>query len=120
MPALEIQELVQSLSHTTARLSRVERESPQEIARALQERAHAIAAIANWIAATEDAAQAIGPDLGAELGQNLENGRQMLLRLALVRELTRADRMAVHRELQVLHGILDLCVKRRGSLNCCG
>lgn len=116
----EMQELVQSLSHTTACLARAERGEPLEVRRALGERARAIDAIRRWITAQPGAAQTVGAELAGQLARELETGRQVLLRLTLAREVMRCDRMALDRELQVLNGLRNLCAKPSGSLSCCG
>ena len=116
----ELQELVQSLSHTTALLARVEHGEPREVERALAERARAIEAIRRWIAAAQEAALTISGKLEGQLSRELENGRQVLLRLTVAREVARSNRMALDRELQVLHGLQGLCAKRPASLSCRG
>jgi len=116
----ELQELVQSLSHTTALLARVERGEPREVERALAERARAIDAIRRWIAGAGGAALTVRGELAGQLARELESGRQILLRLTLAREVMRSDRMSLDRELQVLHGIQGLCAKPPASLSCRG
>lgn len=116
----EMQELIQSLAHTTARLARAEREEQLEIQQALTERARAITAISRWIAAQPEAAQGASPYLVGQLAQELENGRQVLVRLALAREAMRNDHIALDRELQVLRGIQGLCARGPVSFSCRG
>jgi hypothetical protein len=59
-------------------------------------------------------------ELAGQLTREVESSRQILLRLTLGREVMRSDRMALDRELQVLHGIQGLCAKEPVSLSCCG
>jgi len=104
----ELQELVQSLSHTTAFLARVERGERREVERALGERARAMDAIRCWITAEPEAARTVSAELAVQLAREIETGRQILLRLTLAREVMRCDRMALDRELQVLNGLRRL------------
>jgi len=116
----EIQELIQSLAHTTASLARAEREAPDSMARALTERARAIDAVRVWLAARPGDARSGGEELARQLAQELETGRQILLRLTLAREVTRSERMSLDRELQVLNGIRGLGAKPPVALSCRG
>ncbi len=115
-----MQELVQSLSYTTACLARAERGEHRELERALAERARAIEAMRCWIAAAQGAGLTVSEELAGQLARELETGRQILLRLTLAREVMRSDRMALDRELQVLHGIQGFCAKPSASLSCRG
>ncbi len=112
-----MQELVQSLVHTTAFLGRAAQDEPDAVERALAERGRAIEAIQRLIAAEASAGRAISEAFAGELTTALEKGRQILVRLTLARELMRSDRLAVERELQVLNGIRRLCAKPSGSLS---
>jgi len=116
----EIQELIQSLSHTTACLARAERAAPGDIARALTERARAIDALLLRLAANPEDARTGGEELAGQLARELETGRHILLRLTLAREVTRSERMALDRELQVLNGIRGLGAKPPVALSCRG
>jgi len=116
----EMQELTQSLSHTTAGLVRAERAEPQKVERAMAERARAIDAMQRWIAADKAGGLTVSGELAGQLARELETGRQILLRLWLAREVMRSDRMALDRELQVLHGIQGFCAKPSASLSCRG
>ena len=115
-----MQELIQSLSHTTASLARVERGEPREVEKALMERARAIEAIRHWLAREQPAAPPPSEELAGQLSRELENGRQILLRLTLAREVMRSDHLALDREVQTLRGIQRLFINRSGSLSCRG
>ena len=113
----EIQELLQSLTHTTARLERVE---PHELDRALTERGRAIDAIRRWIADEVAAARPVSADLAGQIAEDIDKGHQVMLRLALAREMMRSGRMAIDRELQVLHGIQGPGARGPASFSCRG
>ena len=78
------------------------------------------AAVRLWLAANPGDAQAGGQELAGQLAREFENGRKILLRLTLAREVMRSDRMSLDRELQVLNGIRGLCAKPPVSLSCRG
>jgi hypothetical protein len=116
----EIQELVQSLTHTTAQLARVERGAACQMERALAERTRAIDAIRRWIAREPAAAREVSAELARQLTRDLDKGTQTLLRLAMDREVMRSDRMALDRQLQLLHGFQGACAATRKSISCRG
>ncbi len=115
----EIQELLQSLTHTTSRLAR-EQGQRANFERALGERMRAIAAIREWIGQEPSAARLMGKELTRELQRNLDQGTQILLRLAMAREVMRNDRMAIDRQIQLLQGMRGLGGATRKSLSCRG
>jgi hypothetical protein len=90
------------------------------VERALAERARAIEAIGRWIETECAAARPMSGEWAGQLAREVESGRQILLRLTLGREVMRSDRMALDRELQVLHGIQGLCAKGPVSFSCRG
>jgi len=116
----ECQELLQSLAHTTACLSRLEREDPRQLGQALTERSRAIEAIRRWIAAEHSASRPVGAELAAQITLDLQKGTQVLLRRVLAREITRGDLMSVGRELQMLRHLQGSPARRPVSLNCRG
>lgn len=116
----EIQEIVQSLTHTTAQLACSQGNERCRVERALAERMHAIEAIWEWIRREPAAARAVGRDLAKQLQRDLDQGTQILLRFAMAREVMRNDRMALDRQLQLLHGIQGLSAPRGKSISCRG
>jgi len=101
----ELQELLQSLTHTTARLASAQGEEPNQIKRALAERGRAIQAIQRQMQQHPPASQSGAAQLAAQLQRELDQGTQILLRLAVGREVMRNQRMTLDRQLQVLHGL---------------
>jgi len=116
----EIQELVQSLTHTTAQLARAQGGEVRQIERALTERMRAIEAIGQWIEREPEAARVMGAELAKQLKRDLDKGTQILLRFAMARELMRSDRMALDRQLQLLQGIRGWRAEGRKSISCLG
>lgn len=116
----EIQELVQSLTHTTAQLGRLPGDDPGRVERALTERMRAIEAIWEWIRREPEAVRAMGGELARQLQRDLDQGTQILLRFAMVREVLRNDRRALDRQLQLLHGLQGACAATCQSISCRG
>lgn len=117
---VEIQELIQSLTHTTAQLARLQGGEPCQVERALAERMRAIEGIWEWIREQPEAARAMGRELARQLQRDLDKGTQILLQFAMAREVMRNDRMTLLRQLQLLHGIQALRVPRGKSISCRG
>jgi len=115
-----MQELGQSLAHTTAQLARAQGGDPQEMEKAAAERSRAIGLVRAWLAGERAAGRPVDGEFVAQLANELENGRRLLLRFALAREAMRSERMALDRELQVLHGIRGLFGPAEGQLSCRG
>ena len=113
----EVQELVQSLTHTTGQLARLGSGDVRELEQALVERARAVDAIGRWIATEQAAGRTVSREVACQLTQDLEKGTQVLLGLALAREVMRSDRMALDRELQVLRGVQGLCAAGPRSIS---
>jgi hypothetical protein len=118
--APEFQELLQSLTHTTARLARLQREGCQELERGLVERSRAIEALQRHIAEQPEASASASAELASQLTREMDSGTQVLLRLALAREVLRSDRMVLDRQLQVLRGIQSSPLAARNSISCRG
>lgn len=87
---------------------------------ALAERARAIDAIHDWIAAEQQALRPVRPEIVGELTRDLDTGAGILVRLALDRDATRLDLMALNRALQMLRGLGDPFPSRPTAIDCRG
>jgi hypothetical protein len=101
----ECQQLLQSLETATAGLAGLDRDDMDQVQRALTERGLAIDAIQGWIASEQQALRPVTPETAEHLTRDLETGAEFLVRLALDRDATRIDLMALDRDLQVLRGL---------------
>jgi len=116
----ECERLVEALDRATAWLAGLDRHDAGQVEHALAERLDAIEALTQWIAAEQQASRPVNPRLAAHLTKDLEAGAEILLRLALDREVTRADILDLNRELQMLRGLTGAPPTRLFTIDCLG
>ena len=85
--------------------------------RALAKRSRAVDAISGWIAAAGEASRLDGLELANHLLQDLERGAEILLRLALDREVTRLNLANLGRERQLLQSLSSSSFRRAGTID---
>jgi hypothetical protein len=96
---------LRSLEKTTATLASLDPNDMDQVQGALAERGRAIEAVQGWIAAERQALRPVSPEMADHLTRDLEVGAGILVRLALERDATRLDLMAVNRAQQMLRGL---------------
>ncbi len=101
----ECQELLQFLEQATSRLAGLNPEDFKQVARAIEERRHAVEAMARWIAAEHSGRRPVAVELAAQLERDFERGADALVRLALARAATLRDLKSLNRERQLLHSL---------------
>jgi hypothetical protein len=118
--APECHELLRALDRATARLAGISRHIAGEVEHALAERLHAIEALTEWIRAEQQASHPVSPEVVDHLTRNIETGARILVRLALDRDATRIDLMALSHELQMLRGLSGPTTAKPTTIDCQG
>jgi len=116
----ECQQLLRSLEKATGQLASLDRNDMDQVQHGLEERARAIDALQGWIAAEQRASRPVSPEIAGQLTRDLEAGAGILVRLALDRDATRLDLMAVNRAQQVLRGLGSPSPARPTAIDCRG
>lgn len=78
-----------------------------QVQRVLEERTRAIDAVQRWIGAEQQNSRPVSAEIAGQLTRDLETGAAILVRLALDRDATRLDLMALNRAQQVLRSLGD-------------
>ena len=86
----------------------------------LEDRARAIDAVRSWITAERQSSRPVSPELAVQLTRDLEAGAGILVRLALDRDATRLELMALNRPQQVLRGLGDRSPSKPTAIDCRG
>lgn len=113
----ECQQLLRSLEKATARLAGLDRNDMDQVQGALEERGRAIDAVQCWIAAEQQALRPVSPEMAGQLTRDLETGAGVLVRLALDRDATRLDLIALNRAQQVLRGLGEPSPSRPSAID---
>jgi hypothetical protein len=108
---------LRSLEQATARLADLHPGDAEPVQRALAERSLAIDAISCRIAVAGEALRPDGLELANQLLRDLETGAEILLRLALDREVTRLDLANLGRERQLLQSLSSSTFRKPNTID---